>query len=177
VARLRNASGYSCRNHAFGNAVDIAGFITADGRTIDVARHWGPTQRDLREAERIAAARAKEGKKDTADAVASKGPTRRDSGISQKASDKRREKGRKDVPVQTSEAQRPGRSITDAKTVPVVKAAMEERKDSPEGNFLRRLHKGACSVFGTVLGPEANEAHRDHFHFDLATRRRSAYCE
>ena len=43
--------------------------------------------------------------------------------------------------------------------------------------FLRRLHKGACGTFGTVLGPEANEAHRDHFHFDLAARRRNAFCE
>ena len=34
--------------------------------------------------------------------------------------------------------------------------------------FLRRLHKGACGTFGTVLGPDANEAHRNHFHFDLA---------
>lgn len=42
--------------------------------------------------------------------------------------------------------------------------------------FLRRLHTGACQRFGTVLGPEANEAHRDHFHLDLAKRRRSAYC-
>jgi len=28
-----------------------------------------------------------------------------------------------------------------------------------------------------VLGPEANEAHRDHFHFDLAARKRNAFCE
>jgi len=48
---------------------------------------------------------------------------------------------------------------------------------SAEAQFLRRLHKGACGVFGTVLGPEANEAHRDHFHFDLAHRRNSAYCQ
>ena len=46
-----------------------------------------------------------------------------------------------------------------------------------EGHFLRRLHTGACGNFGTVLGPEANEAHRNHFHLDLAQRRRSAFCE
>jgi len=28
-----------------------------------------------------------------------------------------------------------------------------------------------------VLGPEANEAHRNHFHFDLAHRRSSAFCQ
>lgn len=46
-----------------------------------------------------------------------------------------------------------------------------------EGAFLRRLHRGACGIFSTVLGPEANDAHRNHFHFDLAPRRRSAFCE
>ena len=43
--------------------------------------------------------------------------------------------------------------------------------------FLRRLHKGACGTFGTVLGPDANEDHRNHFHFDLASRKHSAFCE
>ena len=52
-----------------------------------------------------------------------------------------------------------------------------EEKKSAEALFLRRLHKGACGIFGTVLGPEANEAHRNHFHFDLAARKRSAFCE
>ena len=69
VTRLRNASGYACRNrigsqfhadrlseHALANAIDIAGFVTADGRTVEVARHWGPTARDQREAEKVAAA-------------------------------------------------------------------------------------------------------------------------
>lgn len=46
-----------------------------------------------------------------------------------------------------------------------------------EGQFLRGIHEGACGIFGTVLGPEANEAHRNHLHLDLATRRRSALCE
>lgn len=43
--------------------------------------------------------------------------------------------------------------------------------------FLREVHDGACKIFGTVLGPEANEAHRNHFHFDIAKRRHSAYCQ
>lgn len=43
--------------------------------------------------------------------------------------------------------------------------------------FLREIHAGACKIFGTVLGPEANEAHRNHFHLDLAKRRRSSFCE
>lgn len=47
----------------------------------------------------------------------------------------------------------------------------------PTSKFLRAAHKSACGIFGTVLGPEANDAHRDHFHLDLAPRRRSSYCE
>lgn len=48
---------------------------------------------------------------------------------------------------------------------------------TPERSFLTRIHKGACGIFTTVLGPEANEAHRNHFHVDLASRRRKSFCE
>ncbi|MGE0699561.1 MAG: extensin family protein [Hyphomicrobiaceae bacterium] len=44
--------------------------------------------------------------------------------------------------------------------------------------FLRTLHSSACRRFGTVLGPEANEAHRNHFHLDVADRGgRGSFCE
>ena len=38
---------------------------------------------------------------------------------------------------------------------------------TPEAAFLRDLHDGACKLFGTTLGPDYNEAHRDHFHLDM----------
>jgi hypothetical protein len=41
---------------------------------------------------------------------------------------------------------------------------------------LRRLHRGACGPFGTVLGPDADSYHRDHFHFDTARYRSGRYC-
>lgn len=41
---------------------------------------------------------------------------------------------------------------------------------------LRKVHKGACGPFGTVLGPEADRYHRDHFHFDTARYRSGTYC-
>src|SRR6267154_94241 len=48
---------------------------------------------------------------------------------------------------------------------------------SPEAAFLRRLHAGACQQFTTVLGPDANAEHYNHFHLDLAMRRnQSNYC-
>lgn len=36
--------------------------------------------------------------------------------------------------------------------------------------FLRDVRAGACRLFATVLGPDYNAAHRDHFHLDQATR-------
>lgn len=45
------------------------------------------------------------------------------------------------------------------------------------GNLLRRLHDGACGIFGTILGPEANAYHRNHFHFDTASYRSGSYCQ
>jgi hypothetical protein len=48
---------------------------------------------------------------------------------------------------------------------------------TPEGIFLHAVHESACSVFGTVLGPEANNDLNEHFHLDLAARPGSSYCE
>jgi len=36
----------------------------------------------------------------------------------------------------------------------------------PPGAFLRDVRDAACRVFGAVLGPDYNAAHRDHFHLD-----------
>lgn len=40
-------------------------------------------------------------------------------------------------------------------------------KDTAAGNFLRAVHDGACGVFRTVLGPDYNAAHANHFHLDI----------
>src|SRR5690606_16905389 len=51
VARLEHYGSYACRNvygregarrsrHATADALDVAGFVLADGRRITVARHW-----------------------------------------------------------------------------------------------------------------------------------------
>ena len=92
LARVETYGSYSCRRlygrtsgrfsqHARANAVDISGFVLADGRTISVLRHW------------------------------------------------------------------------DA--------------ESAEGRYLAALRDGACEVFATVLSPDYNEAHADHFHLDM----------
>ncbi|WP_051221113.1 extensin family protein [Erythrobacter cryptus] len=38
--------------------------------------------------------------------------------------------------------------------------------DAATREFLRVVHKSACKRFGTVLGPEYNAAHADHFHLE-----------
>ncbi len=43
--------------------------------------------------------------------------------------------------------------------------------------FLHAAHASACQIFGTTLGPEANEAHRNHFHVDMAARRTTKICD
>ncbi|ASK88804.1 extensin family protein [Sphingorhabdus sp. SMR4y] len=42
-----------------------------------------------------------------------------------------------------------------------------------EMQFLAAIHNSACKRFGTVLGPNYNAAHRDHFHFDMSG---NGYC-
>ena len=45
-------------------------------------------------------------------------------------------------------------------------------------DFLRAAHRSACKVFNTVLGPEANNAHLNHFHLDMAERvQHTKICE
>lgn len=45
--------------------------------------------------------------------------------------------------------------------------------DPRQRAFLRQVHQGACATFTTVLGPNADANHRDHFHMDLARHGRN----
>lgn len=45
--------------------------------------------------------------------------------------------------------------------------------DKSSQDFLRALHKSGCRRFGTVLGPDYNAAHYNHFHFDMSG---NGYC-
>ncbi len=95
IAQIEHLGAYSCRRlygrddgpwseHATANALDIAGFVLADGTRISVLRDWEG-----------------EGKK---------------------------------------------------------------------RRFLREVRDGACGAFSTVLSPDYNAAHADHFHFDMDDR-------
>jgi hypothetical protein len=45
--------------------------------------------------------------------------------------------------------------------------------DPREARFLRSIRASACRRFNTVLSPDYNAAHRDHFHFDMG---RGPFC-
>ncbi len=59
------------------------------------------------------------------------------------------------------------------KTPPSDKDATKEA----ESAFLHEAHDDACQIFGTVLGPDANEAHHNHFHLDMKARKYRGICE
>lgn len=56
-------------------------------------------------------------------------------------------------------------------------AALGKPTDTPSALFLREAHASACRIFGTTLGPEANEMHRNHFHVDMAERKIKKICD
>lgn len=246
IATLTNLSGYECRfrnnatlgklsEHAFANALDIGGFVTADKRKLDVLSHWGPTARDL-EAQALAEAAKKEGKepkkgadppldnetkRDREKIAAKKAEGGRDDRARGRSSSDTRGRGRESKSqkgadgseadpenaeadgkraddktarrrgkrrgVEQSEkeeraeldqdARRGKRTARDVLPVPAKAAATVAPPATPERTFLTRVQEGACGIFTTVLGPEANEAHRNHFHLDLAPRKRRAFCE
>ncbi len=49
-------------------------------------------------------------------------------------------------------------------------------RKNPSKRQLTKVWRGACGPFGTVLGPNADRFHRDHFHLDTARHRRGPYC-
>lgn len=40
-------------------------------------------------------------------------------------------------------------------------------KDTPQGRFLKDIHKSACARFTTVLSPEGDAFHKSHLHVDI----------
>lgn len=176
ITHIVGASSYACRNiynlpdralseHATGNAIDISAFSTADGRMIRVLRGWGPTERD------IVAARKKREQAKRAEA-AGKTTSKEDKTAGDEAKSKDGSKNGVQKARLEAAAKGKGKAVEIVKATGTLSAAK-----TAESAFLKRLHHGACGVFTTVLGPEANEAHRNHFHFDMKARKSSRrYC-
>lgn len=64
-------------------------------------------------------------------------------------------------------SQNPVHLASAAASLPTI-AAIQQKSE-----FVMKAHENACSIFGTVLGPRANRAHKDHFHLDMKQRDRS----
>jgi hypothetical protein len=180
VVRIVGGSGYSCRNiynlpnarlsqHALANAIDIGGFALENGRALGVLKGWGSTARDIE-----AQAKAKA----VADAKAKAARAKGDG------------KAKDDDAAGDNKAAgtgKPDKEVVKASLTSVEQKALTgqgkpvelggPQKPTKEAFFLRALHDGACRQFGTVLGPEANDAHRNHFHLDLMPRRGRSTCE
>ncbi len=65
----------------------------------------------------------------------------------------------------------------DAEGLPSPPPVATEPVPDPKSQFVTFLFEDACRRFGTVLGPNANAAHKDHFHLDMKKRRKSNFCE
>ncbi len=57
-----------------------------------------------------------------------------------------------------------GFKTADGRDIPVLRTY---RTDSPEGQFLREIRRGACGLFDVTLGPDFNLDHANHFHLDI----------
>lgn len=65
-----------------------------------------------------------------------------------------------------------GFTLRDGRTITV----LSDWGGGQKGQILKQMHRSACGPFGTVLGPESDRFHRDHFHFDTARYRSGSYC-
>jgi peptidoglycan hydrolase-like protein with peptidoglycan-binding domain len=65
------------------------------------------------------------------------------------------------------------RRITSTPTVKRISVGLDE----PEKAFLKSVRDDACGIFGTVLGPGADAAHKSHLHLDAKERRGGSYCQ
>lgn len=65
-----------------------------------------------------------------------------------------------------------GFRLADGRRITVVRDWTAGNGATPQAQaaFLREVRDGACDLFATVLSPDYNAAHRDHFHFDQANR-------
>jgi hypothetical protein len=177
VVKLHNASSYVCRNryngtdtklseHALANALDVLEFVFQSGQKVTVLASWP----------RVVAA----------DTTGSITPVQAAQPKAEDAVTVTRAKASAKVNpflVPVDAKSNPFVLSTAAAKVPPPAPPAEATAPEPKpvadrtGEFVRQVHDNACSIFGTVLGPEANDAHKNHFHLDMKKRRRSAFCE
>ena len=154
MVKIVNASSYVCRNrygaantplseYALVNAFDVSEFVLANAERVTILDDWPK----ILEPSTPPADRSSSG--------TSAGNT------ASKTADKT-----------TGRA-----TITVAKAARVVPPSPTSVAKEPEqdlkSQFVLYLHEDACRRFGTVLSPEANAAHKNHFHLDMKARKKS----
>lgn len=184
IIRISTMSSYSCRNaygraksrlseHGRVNALDIGSFVTAKGQTTMVIADWGPIAREIAAQKKLEAEKGKaaDAQPATPGATTSSGPQPLRPSLSV------------DIPgiAVMPQDQSVGMGFSPNR-LGGPKAANPAPEASPpaldaKAQFLRAAHRAACRIFGTVLGPEANNAHKNHFHVDMAERKHGVICE
>jgi hypothetical protein len=200
VVGVSTMSSFSCRNaygrtktrlseHGRVNALDIGAFLTAKGEATQVVADWGPIVREI--AAKAAEAQAEAVKRQAETAAAAR---------KAKAPEGPRLATPQAVKSYQATPTLPGgvpgitlsiRPLGDPTELsaglgwapPSRLGGPKEADDAAPGQlsgkaaFLRGVHKAACTIFATVLGPEANKAHKNHFHLDMAERKSATICE
>jgi hypothetical protein len=161
VVGLHNATSYACRNrygaantplseHALANALDVSEFVFASGVRVTVLESWPKPV--------VAASPAR-----------TPNPTTEQESASTGSVPDGKAAGDKEMEVTKAKAV----AVAPPSSPPV---ATEPVITDPKSLFVKHVHDAACKDFGTVLGPEANDAHKNHFHLDMK-KRRSSFCE
>jgi hypothetical protein len=204
VVEVATMSSFSCRNaygrartklseHGRVNAIDIGAFLTERGEKALVVADWGPIAREIasdakaeavkRQAEAAAAARkakppAEAPRVATPDTVKSfQAGTSIPIGIPRVTFGIRGPGGANDLTTGSSGlGWAPPSQLGGPKEAKAAPGPVPDPVDGKAG-FLHAVHKAACTTFATVLGPEANRAHKNHFHLDMAERKSPSICE
>ncbi|MDX2308229.1 MAG: extensin family protein [Hyphomicrobium sp.] len=193
VIKIENMSDYSCRNaygrtksklseHGRANALDIRGFVTAKGETAHVLSGWGETERDAKARALALEKAAEKGKTDAAQQAASE----EHEPVKPKVEATRAVPATRTTIVDgtaSADETRPSGTAPSFGYQPSRLGGPKDDIDPPKQppqkmmKFLKAAHASACRIFGTTLGPEANNAHRNHFHVDMAPRTHTKICE
>ena len=139
--------------HALANALDVAEFVLANGERITILNDWPKVVEP---------------------------PPPPDANPNRAPEDKKSATASKPAPDGKTAKLAKTSAVTSAKAEPAVPPSpppvAKEPEPDPKAQFVIYLHEDACRRFGTVLGPEANAAHKNHFHLDMK-KRRKGFCE
>jgi hypothetical protein len=201
----RNAYGRAntrMSEHGRVNAIDLGAFVTGKGETTQIAADWGPNAREIaaralaqaeavkRKAETAAAARKAKAPAATAVAAAPRPPTP-DAGAAAGTNAVMSLQASTTMPIQLPRITFGIRQPEDTMDYPTgfgwappsrlggPKEADAAAPGLPDAKaaFLHAAHNAACSVFTTVIGPDHDHEHVNHFHLDMAERKSPNICK